>query len=88
MTLIWFNKNLNICSGNHIWLFSGLTLVVCAKRSGDAICNRDANYCLCGAAENGGLRAHLHHCELNTKSDPSALFRLSLFHISTALWCC
>lgn len=52
MTLIWLNKDLNISSTNHLWLFSGITQVAFAKSSGDAICNRGVNYCLYKAAEN------------------------------------
>lgn len=55
MTLIWLNKDLNISSTNHLWLFLGITQVVFAKSSGDAIYNRGVNYCLCKAAENVDL---------------------------------
>lgn len=55
MTLSCSSRELNICSTSHVWLFSGLTQVMCAKRSGAAICSRDANYCLHEAAENRAL---------------------------------
>lgn len=55
MTLSCSSRELSISSTSHVWLFSGLTQVVCAKRSGAAICSRDANYCLHEAAENRAL---------------------------------
>lgn len=52
---MWLNKDLNISSTNHLWLFSGLTQVTFSEHSGDAICNRDVNNYLCKAAENADL---------------------------------
>lgn len=48
---------------------------MCAKRSGDEICNRDDNYCLCEAAENGGLG---HACIAANKAGRCLIFHHSL----------